>query len=367
MYVLKILPIRLSVYLIDLPKANISLFGEDIMLQSVELRNYGPLESLQWNTLGRINLILGKNGVGKSFFLKALYTAIRSLEEYQRGDELNSLNEILSRKLHWTFQADKIGDLVTKGANESLFFSMDFDNELFSYSFGKDTTKQISTLKNSIEPRSSNSIFLPAKEVLSLHSIILKSREIDRVFGFDETYYDLAKALRQVPKIGKNYKAFSDARKNLEGFIGGRIELDEQSGRWSFRKGNQKFSIGVTSEGVKKISILDTLLSNRYLDTKSIIFIDEPESALHPTAVSELLEILFVLAEAGIQVFLASHSYFVIKKLYLIAQRERMPFPVLCAEDNTWNEHNLLDGIPDNSIIDESIRLYEEEVELALT
>jgi len=80
---------------------------------------------------------------------------------------------------------------------------MRFNDELFSYSFGKDTTKQILSLKNTLEPRKSNSIFLPAKEVLSLHSIILKSREVDRVFGFDDTYYDLAKALRQSPKMGK--------------------------------------------------------------------------------------------------------------------------------------------------------------------
>lgn len=39
------------------------------------------------------------------------------------------------------------------------------------------------------------SIFIPAKEVLSLFSVILKSREIDKSFGFDDTYYDLAKAL----------------------------------------------------------------------------------------------------------------------------------------------------------------------------
>jgi AAA15 family ATPase/GTPase len=73
------------------------------MVQSVELRNYGPLENLEWKNLGNINLILGKNGVGKSFLLKALYTGIRSLEEFQRGDELNSMSEILSRKLYWTF------------------------------------------------------------------------------------------------------------------------------------------------------------------------------------------------------------------------------------------------------------------------
>jgi len=45
----------------------------------------------------------------------------------------------------------------------------------------------------------------------------------------------------------------------------------------------------VTAEGIKKIAILDTLLGNRYLDTSSIVFIDEPEAALHPQAVSQSL------------------------------------------------------------------------------
>lgn len=337
------------------------------MVQLIELHNYGPLKDLEWKNLGNVNLILGKNGVGKSFLLKALYTAIRSLEEYQRGDEQSSLNEILSRKLYWTFQGDKIGDLVTKGASDLLSFSMDFSGKNLSYSFGKDTTKQIISLKNTLEPRTSNSIFLPAKEVLSLHSIILKSRDIDRVFGFDDTYYDLAQALRISPKMGRNFKEFSDARTSLGNLLGGRVELDEQSGRWSFKRGNQKLSIGVTSEGVKKISILDTLLSNRFLDTDSIIFIDEPESALHPSAVSELMEIIALLASRGIQFFLASHSYFVVKKLYLLAQKNNMHTPILSDEDGAWIEHDLLDGIPDNSIMNESIRLYEEEVDRALS
>lgn len=36
----------------------------------------------------------------------------------------------------------------------------------------------------------------------------------------------------------------------------------ENSGKWYYKKGNQKFSIGATSEGVKKIAILDRLLAN---------------------------------------------------------------------------------------------------------
>ncbi|MFK5970006.1 MAG: hypothetical protein QM487_07820 [Candidatus Marithrix sp.] len=50
-----------------------------------------------------------------------------------------------------------------------------------------------------MENRQENSIFIPAKEVLSLFSIIKKSRLIDKTFGFDDTYLDLVIALEQEP------------------------------------------------------------------------------------------------------------------------------------------------------------------------
>jgi len=336
------------------------------MLNKIKLNNFGPLAKLDWPELGPINLVIGGNGSGKTFLLKALYSTMRTLEEYKRGDDQRTAAEILAEKLYWTFQPDKIGDLVTKGADGALSCSVQFDNRNFIYSFGKDTTKQISSLENHVQPRASNSIFLPAKEVLSLHQIILKSREQDKVFGFDDTYLDLARALRQSPKMGKNYAEFAKSRQSLEDILGGRVEYDETSGRWQFKKGNQKFPIGVTAEGIKKIAILDTLLGNRYLDPSSIVFIDEPESALHPVAVSKLLDIVAVLAERGIQFFLASHSYFVVKKLFLIAQKQYLSIPVISAHDSQWTTANLKDGMPENTIIDESIRLYKEEVGLAL-
>jgi AAA15 family ATPase/GTPase len=336
------------------------------MLNKIKLNNFGPLAKLDWPKLGQINLVIGGNGTGKTFLLKALYSAMRTLEEYKRGDDQRTAAEILAEKLYWTFQPDKIGDLATKGADAALSCTVQFDNRNFIYSFGKDTTKQISAVENHVQPRASNSIFLPAKEVLSLHQIILKSREQDKAFGFDDTYLDLARALRQSPKMGKNYVEFAKSRQSLEDILGGRVEYDEASGRWQFKKGNQKFPIGVTAEGIKKIAILDTLLGNRYLDTNSIVFIDEPESALHPVAVSKLLDIVAVLAERGIQFFLASHSYFVVKKLFLIAQEQNLSIPVISAHDSQWTTANLKDGMPENTIIDESIRLYKEEVGLAL-
>ena len=337
------------------------------MINQIKLDNFGPLSNINWSALSNINLIIGGNGSGKTFLLKSIYSSLRALEDYKRGNEQRSASEILTDKLYWTFQSEKIGDLVSRGSDVPLSSSITLDNKEFSYSFGKDTTKQISNLENHVQPRTSNSIFLPAKEVLSLHQIILKSREQDKVFGFDDTYFDLAKALNIATTKGKNIKEFAQSRINLEGILGGAIEYEETSGRWLFvNTKRQKFPIGVTAEGIKKIAILDILLGNRYLSVDSIVLIDEPESALHPTAISQLLDIIAMLADRGIQFFMASHSYFVVKKLFLIAQKRNWSIPVISATSNGWSCDDLKNGMPDNPIIAESISLYQQEIELAL-
>jgi len=325
------------------------------------------MNRVEWNDLGPINLVIGNNGSGKTFLLKSLYTAMRTLEEYRRGDDPRTAEEILWDKLYWTFQPDqkRIGDLVTRGAAEGLRFSCSVDGNAFSYGFNSETEKVFTPFDNQVPPRSSNSVFLPAKEVLSLQKIILKSRDREQDFGFDDTYVDLARVLAQSTTQGKNYYEFADSRRRLEDMLGGKIEFDAVSDRWRFRKGADWFPIGMTAEGVKKIAILDTLLGNRYVTPDSIFFIDEPEAALHPSALTLLLDIVATLAARGIQFFMASHSYFVVKKLFLIAQEKKMSIPVLKAGANGWTTSNLREDMPDNAIIDESIRLYEQEVNLA--
>ena len=335
------------------------------MINKVKLKNFGTNKNIEWNNLSNINLIIGANGSGKSFLLKALYCCIKTIEDYKRGDDNRNESEILSEKLYWTFQTDKIGDIVSKSATEPLYCEILSDNKEFSYEFGKDTVKKVQNLTNRTDPRESNSVFLPSKEVISLFQIILKSREQDKAFGFDDTYLDLVRALVNQPKLGRNFAHFASSREKLGKILDGKIEFDPTTNRWQFKRGNQKFAIGATSEGIKKIAILDTLLANKYLDTKSIIFIDEPESALHPKAISDFLDIVAILAESGIQFFLASHSYFVLKKLALIAKQKNISIPVISIEVNSEIEvayDDLRIAMPKNSIIDESIRLYKEEI-----
>lgn len=335
------------------------------MITSVALKNFGPLESIEWDNLANINLVLGGNGQGKTFLLKAMYAAIKGIEQNGRGDDNRTISEIVSDKLYWTFQSDRLGELVRKPIESPLSFFMMTEQGGVSFSFGQDTTRKVA-VTNDNPPTETNSIFLPAKEVLSLQKIILKSREQDAMFGFDDTYFDLARALRISTTKGRNLTAFASSREKLRDFLGGKIEFDPQKDRWTFKKGSFRFPIGTTSEGTKKTAILDTLLGNRYLTTDSRIFIDEPEAALHPQAISELMEIITLLAECGIQFFIATHSYFVIKKLFIIALERDMSIPVLSLGDGKAVYNDMLDGMPKNSIIDESVRLYEEEVRVSL-
>jgi hypothetical protein len=186
------------------------------------------------------------------------------------------------------------------------------------------------------------------------------------LFGFDDTYYDLAKVISIGPKKGRNYQEFSDARRSIADVVGGRVYQDEND-RWLYKKGRYLFPISVASEGVKKLAILDTLLGNHYLDNKSVIFIDEPEAALHPEAISQFMKTIYVLSESGIQFFVSTHSYFVVKGLSLLAIKHKQSMPVLSLENGVATIDDLQNGYPDNPIVRESVRLYEQEVELSLS
>ena len=359
------------------------------MINSVQLKNFGPLTEIDWQNLGPINLVIGNNGCGKSFLLKAIYSAVRTLEDYKRGDNPDRPDHILLNKLFWTFQAEGVGNLISYASDTDLSFSLALNDSKFSYRLAKPFRNAIDGWINNVPPRKDNSIFLPAKEILSFYRIILKSRQQDQLFGFDDTYLDLARALQilpgkdhmdaavrdfftneEVPTKGCGSWDFHSATARLNEAIDGEIKFDESTNQWYFerlelyQKNRERYAIGATAEGIKKIAVLDVLLKNGYLNENSIIFIDEPESTLHPELISKFMDIIAILAKHGIQFFLASHSYFVIKKLFLIAQEQKISIPVLSKEGDNWLQSDLLDDMPDNPIIDESIRLYKEEVNL---
>ena len=107
------------------------------IINEFTIENLGPIESAKINQLGKNNLIIGENGSGKSFLLKALFSVHKSIEDFGKGDDIRKVNEIIADKLRWTFQADALGELVNHTAGNICSISLVDDHSSFSMRFGK--------------------------------------------------------------------------------------------------------------------------------------------------------------------------------------------------------------------------------------
>lgn len=64
---------------------------ENLVLDSLEIKNFRPFRDLQIEKLGRVNLIVGKNSVGKSSLLEAVYL-------YANEGSIRAINQILDTR-----------------------------------------------------------------------------------------------------------------------------------------------------------------------------------------------------------------------------------------------------------------------------
>ncbi|MBK8264907.1 MAG: AAA family ATPase [Nannocystis sp.] len=332
------------------------------MLTRIELSNLGPIAALDWQLGPGINVIIGENDTGKTLLLKMLYACVRSAEAYRRGDDARTVRQILDDKLTWTFQLPTLGDLVSKAQDDPLNVRLrgrvEASDLEMDFQFTRKAKKGVGELTTNVPPIKSTSLFIPAKEVLSLIAAIKESRQAQK-FGFDDPTYDLVLALERAPSRGT--PPFGDARGKIEELISGRVI--EKEGVWTFQRGNHHYPVAITAEGVKKIAIIDRLIVNRSLTGSSVLFVDEPESFLHPSALVRFLDILHALSKSGLQVVLATHSLTAMRKIVALSRGSDTPVPLLSLQRDQAPEcFDLVQGMPPNALSRASVALYEEEL-----
>ncbi len=352
-----------------------------VAITSLHIENFGRFSGAHtWPEHGGLNLLVGENDTGKTQLLKLLYLATRTAEEYWRkhaGPQPARFEDLLVDKLLWTFLPGgsdfALGKLVHRSQRET-HLRLKWNGGYLDAAWGIRAKKRLARVDVSglEELQGLAATFLPAKEILSLFEAIRETRERTELAAFDDTYFDLFRDFQQSIPRGRLQDSIYDAMQVLgQATGGGEIELDEQGRLW-WRYGDSRLAISQTAEGIRKAGILSRLMRNRRIHPArgGFLFVDEPEAHLHPKAEVLLADLLFGLAQTNIQVYVATHSYFVVKRLEQRAREasadHRLVSLSVRPDRSIELETSLLrHGLPpDNPILAQAVALFERDVEL---
>ncbi len=158
------------------------------------------------------------------------------------------------------------------------------------------------------------------KEAYFIESPLIIDEALQRFVGQDNfkiynrsRHEELAKSLsNQLPTNSVDY---STIIKQISKIIDGEIAVDLLEGV-RFIKNNQDIAIKNTAVGIKSFGLIQLLLKNNRLNSRSLLIIDEPEVHLHPTWQVKYAEILVILSkEFDVPIVLTSHSPYFIEAL----------------------------------------------------
>jgi AAA15 family ATPase/GTPase len=131
------------------------------------------------------------------------------------------------------------------------------------------------------------------------------------------------------------------------------------------------FEFTLVAEGIRKLGLLYRLIQNGTLSSGSVVFWDEPETNLHPKMLNTVIKILMELQREGVQIFLATHNYGILKEIDLqIRPDDRVLFHALYRNSNTkeilCNSTPAFLNIDPNAILATFDDIYNREIERSL-
>ncbi|MEK8017380.1 MAG: AAA family ATPase [Candidatus Parabeggiatoa sp.] len=307
------------------------------MLNTLHAKNFTLFSDATFEFAPGLNVIIGDNGTGKSHLLTLAYTTLYVLQQALREylHSATSLSEAWwalepSRKLKNVFKPDNLSHLCHSSVTDA-------EITLIPYFFGQATPELTLALsvsstedkvtilhspsfesyvqKNQVNNIVLPPLFFPVKEVLSIYPGFIASYE-DRELAFDETYYDLCKALSRFVLRGKRRDDIADWVAPLEKLIPGKLILDVNRFYLKLSE-QQKREIYLIPEGIRKIAMLNYLILNGSLTKGSTLFWEEPETNLNAKLRVKLVDTLVQLANTGVQIVLTTQDLFLMKELAL--------------------------------------------------
>ncbi len=288
----------------------------------LQLENFTCFEKLDVEFSNGVNVLIGVNGTGKTHILKVLYAACAITVGNERG-------KFLSNKLCSIFNpfAGGLGRLaqrpIEKGHETKIKICRDNGLSLDVLFLPRSDDYYLKEHEEKGCPKWSEelleSIYIPVKEMLA-HAPGFISLNHKREISFEEVYVDVI-TQAYLPKLRKlPNPEYERIFRELGNAINGEVIL---KGEHFFLKNEQgEFEFSLLAEGVRKLALIWLLIQNGTLNPGSILFWDEPEANLNPSLLGLVVETLLELQRQGVQIFLTTHNYVLLKEFDLRKKAE---------------------------------------------
>ena len=286
------------------------------------VKNFGKIEAAKIQ-VKNMTVLAGPNNSGKTFVSKALYSFFKTMNTASLREILSQQNTSqivgtsFKNELKGNFQVAKLKELSSKETLFSLgdFAQINLSGEEVSFSIKiKPVPYRFQNISHVIYLESP--IYLKLKSALGVHLSLAHRHKY--ITGVPDYFYALTDLLTLQ---SMNEPEFIEVLHRIEKSIGGQLKLSND-GNFVFQDDNGTYSVATTALGVANLGLLALLLEKNLLDSDSFLFIDEPEAHLHPQWQVVLIEALYELAKAGVNIMIATHSLDMIKYLEVIQKKE---------------------------------------------
>lgn len=330
---------------------------------------------IEWSS--NINIICGSNSTGKTALLKLMYSLLFAYQETDSKSETREKQESrFVEKITHVFRTEDalIGRLARRkqgGSRAEGCMTIDGKHKL-SFGFGSQAKTrmdlvvpdQLKASRVSLRP-----VYFPPKEIISATENFRSLYE-DYHMAFEETYYDLACLLGRPLRKGKNTDQQNLVLTSLGNIMEGTI-VQRENKFYLKIAGKGEFEMGLVSEGYRKLATIVYLILNGGLNSKSVLFWDEPETNMNPKMIQPLVESVITLAKLGVQVFITTHDYFLQQyfNLYMAypqlnKQKLDIRFYSLFKEENgnvSIESAKTASDLSHNTIMEEFDAIYDRE------
>jgi energy-coupling factor transporter ATP-binding protein EcfA2 len=109
-------------------------------------------------------------------------------------------------------------------------------------------------------------------------------------------------------------RSITELLEPLEQLMEGNVELTD-SGQFYLNIAGVRMEMHLVAEGLRKLAMIARLIATGALIDKGYLFWDEPEANLNPRVIKRIARTILLLCQNGIQVFVASHSLFLLREL----------------------------------------------------